>query len=136
MTTKGIIQNPQTSNSGEIDAPEGFADLEIHTDVRGPGGNKISGQDAYFPYPNPINQYGYFWTVWVDPASGLHVYVEDATWNGQHSGNIRDIFDGTYFSDWSQPWFIRVDFTRQQRDGNPNTAMGSMFIQGLQIFTP
>lgn len=142
MTTcNRVLPRPQTTNSAEIDVIEMYGNApytqEIHTAVRDSNGNQFGGSSDFAYNPGALNQYGEFYSVWVNTDT-IHFYVESATWDGNPAGDIHEVFNCPFLPAMNQPWYLMIDYAMQDRSwtGQPYTSPTSMWVKGFQIFTP
>jgi hypothetical protein len=140
-TVNRILPRPQTTNSAEIDVIEMYGNApntdEIHTAVRDSGGNQFGGSSAFVSNPGALNQYGQFYSVWVNTDT-IHFYVESATWDQKPAGDIREIFNCPFLPDMQQPWYLMIDYAMQDRSwtGQAYTQPTSMWVALFNIWKP
>jgi hypothetical protein len=146
MTTcNRILPRPQTTNSAEIDVIEMYGNApytqEIHTATRDPNGNNLTSSADFAYNPGALNQYGQFYSVWVEngsEAGTIHFYVESATWDAKPAGDIHEVFHCPFQADMQQPWYLMIDYAMQDRSwtGQPYTFPTSMWVQQFNVWKP
>jgi hypothetical protein len=140
-TVNRILPRPQTTNSAEIDVIEMYGSApytqEIGTAVRDPNGNNIATTHDFASNPGALNQYGQWYSVWVNTDT-IHFYVESGTWNDGAAGDIHEVFSAPFQPDMQQPWYLLIDYAMQDRSftGEGYSLPTSMWVKRLDVYTP
>ncbi len=147
-TTMNRLQSNQSTNSAEIDWPERWNSepnrpmpsliSEFHANTRTPSGSNITNAPAFIYDPGMASQNGEFYSLLVDPVSGVHAYLESATWDGKPAGDFREVFSCPFATDMQQDWYFLVDYALDDRTwtGQGWTDPTSMWVKQFQIFSP
>ncbi len=147
-TTMNRLQPNQSTNSAEIDWPERWNSepnrpmpsliSEFHANTRTPSGADITSSPAFIYDPGMASQYGEFYSLLVDPVTGVHAYLESATWDGHPAGDFREVFHCPFQAAMNQDWYFLVDYALDDRTwtGQGWTDPKPMWVKAFNIWKP